>query len=327
MGKGLKAALKSQQSRLKAKEKAQRAAYTAELKNRKPPTDQPLNLKSKTKGKDKTPSKVLPNRRPTIPFRNTDKILLVGEGNFSFAHALVAHPPPVSGFEDLPPGNVTATAYDGEEECYEKYPDAKEIVRVLRERGVEVLFGIDATKLEKILGLKGRKWDRVVWNFPHVGKGITDQDQNILSNQVLILDFLRSAAKMLKTGSTPIVMEPRKKKTAEDEDEEGEPPDTEGLPSPAQDTADAFRGTILITLRNVPPYTLWDVPRLAKKPPRPTSGSKPHNPSYIQLRSFVFHRDIWTGYEHRMTKGDRAHGTGKTGEGGEDRTWEFCLRD
>ena len=28
-----------------------------------------------------------------------------------------------------------------------------------------------------------------------------------------------------------------------------------------------------------------------------------------------------------MTKGERAHGTGTTGEGGEDRTWEFCLRN
>jgi hypothetical protein len=28
-----------------------------------------------------------------------------------------------------------------------------------------------------------------------------------------------------------------------------------------------------------------------------------------------------------MTKGDRACGLGKTGQGGEDRTWEFCLQD
>jgi 25S rRNA (uracil2634-N3)-methyltransferase len=27
-----------------------------------------------------------------------------------------------------------------------------------------------------------------------------------------------------------------------------------------------------------------------------------------------------------MTKGERAHGEGKTGEGGEDRTWEFFLK-
>lgn len=28
-----------------------------------------------------------------------------------------------------------------------------------------------------------------------------------------------------------------------------------------------------------------------------------------------------------MTKGERAGGKGTTGVGGEDRTWEFCLKD
>lgn len=168
MGKGLKAALKSQQSRFKAKAKVQQAAHAAELKGKKPSaTNQSLNSKSKGKSKARAPEKLLPNQKPTIPFQVTDKILLVGEGNFSFTRALVVHPP--AGLEHLPPGNITATAYDKEEECYEKYPDAKEIVNVLKERGVEVLFGADATRLEKIPGLKGRKWDRIVWNFPHAG--------------------------------------------------------------------------------------------------------------------------------------------------------------
>ena len=70
-----------------------------------------------------------------------------------------------------------------------------------------------------------------------------------------------------------------------------------------------------------------DLPKLAKNPPPPPSSGQKPNPKYIQLRSFVFSRQIWSGYEHRMTKGERAHGHGKTGEGGEDRTWEFCLRD
>jgi 25S rRNA (uracil2634-N3)-methyltransferase len=70
-----------------------------------------------------------------------------------------------------------------------------------------------------------------------------------------------------------------------------------------------------------------DVPRLAKKPPPPTSASMKPNPIYALRRSFVFDRRIWSGYEHRMTKGERAHGHGKTGEGGEDRTWEFYLAD
>ena len=69
-----------------------------------------------------------------------------------------------------------------------------------------------------------------------------------------------------------------------------------------------------------------DIPRLAKHPPSTTSATSKPNPPYILLRSFKFHRSAWSGYEHRMTKGERAHGEGKTGEGGEDRTWEFCLR-
>ena len=70
-----------------------------------------------------------------------------------------------------------------------------------------------------------------------------------------------------------------------------------------------------------------DIPRLAKKPPAPTSANMKPNPVYTLLRSFTFNRWIWNGYEHRMTKGERARGHGKTGEGGEDRTWEFCLAD
>lgn len=83
------------------------------------------------------------------------------------------------------------------------------------------------------------------------GKGITDQDRNILSNQLLILGFLRSAATFLRAGPAPYVHPTKKKKHMGDEDDEDEPMD-EDLP---QDTA--FRGTILITLRNVTPYTLW----------------------------------------------------------------------
>jgi len=145
----LKATLQSQQVRLKNKQKAIHAAEAAEVKG-------------KRKGKGKAPP-----LRPTIPFTPTDKILLIGEGNFSFAHALVVDPP--SSLEHLPPSNITATAYDSEQECYDKYPDARNSVHTLRERGAEVLFGVDATKLEKCGPLKAKRFDRVVWNFPHAG--------------------------------------------------------------------------------------------------------------------------------------------------------------
>lgn len=163
---------------------------------------------------------------------------------------------------------------------------------------------------------------------------------------------------MLALGPVPSYVTAKKKKKTDEDDEdtadEEEPEDT--MDNPDEEEEHAFfvapeetvqtRGTILITLRNVPPYTLWyycplgqlrlfteatidyrDVPRLAKKPPAPTTGSTPSNPPFTLLRSFEFIRGMWKGYEHRMTKGERAHGTGRTGEGGEDRTWEFCLSD
>ncbi|KAL1676363.1 hypothetical protein EV122DRAFT_292017 [Schizophyllum commune] len=316
-GKGLKSALQAQQSRLQKKQQAEKAAQVAEQRNKAQKRGAGA-IKSKGKGK-------APARRPTIPFRATDTILLIGEGNFSFARALVVDAP--GDLAQLPPSNITATAYDSEEECYAKYPDAEAIVTDLRERGVHVLFGVDATRLDKISGLKNKKWDKIVWNFPHAGKGITDQDRNILSNQTLILGFLRAAGKLLRPGPAPQVHTARKKKkTDDDEEDEAPASEDEDMEGDSSDSS-ATRGTVLITLRNVVPYTLWDVPRLAKTPPPPASSSMPPNPSYTLLRSFTFHRSIWKGYEHRMTKGERAHGTGKTGEGGEDRTWEFYLRD
>ena len=174
-----------------------------------------------------------------------------------------------------------------------------------------------------------------------LGKGITDQDRNILSNQILILGFLRSAAKYLVRGPTPQLQSSRKRNRHSSSD------DDECMDSDSDQAIDGrARGTILITLRNVPPYTEWsvcvslvplmvaltsrlrrrDVPKLAKSPPPPPRSSvNTPNPHYILFRSFVFNRSDWKGYEHRMTKGERAQGEGKTGEGGEDRTWEFYL--
>lgn len=164
-GKNLKAALQSQQSRLKAKQKLSHAAQVTEQKVKKngQKSRAPAGL-AKGKGKAIAP----PPCRITIPFRASDKILLIGEGNFSFARALIQNPP--AQLESLPPANITATAYDTEDECYEKYPGAQEIVVNLKEKGVEVLFGVDGTRLERIPKLKGRRWDRVVWNFPHAGQ-------------------------------------------------------------------------------------------------------------------------------------------------------------
>lgn len=265
MGKGgkkgsLKAALSSQQSRLKKKQEAVQAIQHSERTKNGPPS----------KGKGKAAAVSAPVR-VTVPFSSTDRILLIGEGNFSFARALACSPP--SSLQFLPPSNITATAYDTEEECCSKYPEAAEMISSLREKGVKLLFSVDATRLEKCAPLRGTKYNKIVWNFPHAGKeivnslqpvcsnvisshsgkGIADQDRNILSNQVLLLGFLSSAASFLVTGPVPIVHAPRKRKRGPDDDESGDDDER----SQALVGTRPSRGSLLITLRNVSPYSLW----------------------------------------------------------------------
>jgi 25S rRNA (uracil2634-N3)-methyltransferase len=154
----LKAALQSQQFRFQKQQQSVKAARVAEERAR-------HKVKNKKKFK---PGAGLCRPVITVPFRLTDRILLIGEGNFSFARSLIRDPPPSLCF--LPPQNLTATTLDSEEECFSKYPDAVSIVSELRESGVNVLFKIDATKLDKESALKGAKWDRVCFNFPHAGE-------------------------------------------------------------------------------------------------------------------------------------------------------------
>lgn len=96
------------------------------------------------------------------------------------------------------------------------------------------------------------------------GKGITDQERNILANQLLILGFLRSSADFLTTGPAPSYTASKKKRRPDDDDDgeddvvvEKNANLTDDEESSLTDEATGTRGTILITLRNVVPYTLW----------------------------------------------------------------------
>jgi 25S rRNA (uracil2634-N3)-methyltransferase len=135
---------------------AKRARKSALL----PPADTTSGFKSKGKGKAKVQS-------PTIPFARDDTILLLGEANFSYAISLIQEP------HNHPPHLLCATSYDSEEVCFKKYGDGAGNVKVLRERGVKVGFEVDAGDLDGkggrgVIG-KGRRWSRVIFNFPHVG--------------------------------------------------------------------------------------------------------------------------------------------------------------
>uniref|UniRef100_A0A7S4P2V0 25S rRNA (uridine-N(3))-methyltransferase BMT5-like domain-containing protein n=1 Tax=Guillardia theta TaxID=55529 RepID=A0A7S4P2V0_GUITH len=117
-----------------------------------------------------------------------EQVLVVGDGNFSFSVALL---------ELLQGGSsVTSTCYDSLEVLQNKYDDAQGHVDKLREGGASVLFQIDATRVAELPELDG-PYDSIIFNFPHVGLGIKEQDDNIAANQDLIRKFLDSSSKIL----------------------------------------------------------------------------------------------------------------------------------
>lgn len=67
----------------------------------------------------------------------------------------------------------------------EKYPQAASLIKALEaEPELKLRYGIDATKLEKA-GKEVRKgdFDRIVFNFPHVGGLTKDVNRQVRHNQ------------------------------------------------------------------------------------------------------------------------------------------------
>ncbi|KAF9914096.1 hypothetical protein BX616_008978, partial [Lobosporangium transversale] len=100
------------------------------------------------------------SKLPPPPYNDQDTILLVGEANFSFAKSLA--------LEILNRGDtMTATTLDSFSTMTEKYTEAQENVKELEEAGATVLFEVDATKLDKIKSFKGKRFSKIIFNFPH----------------------------------------------------------------------------------------------------------------------------------------------------------------
>ena len=119
-GKGLKKALTKHQTA--EHEQKRRTAYEERQqqleKSKGHPKQKPKPATSKQKSK--------PSYQP---YHNGQRILLVGEGNFSFALAFAKKFPNSA-------KNSIATAYDTEEEAKRKYSDCEENVKQVRQRNI-----------------------------------------------------------------------------------------------------------------------------------------------------------------------------------------------
>ncbi|KAI9851633.1 MAG: hypothetical protein M1830_006886, partial [Pleopsidium flavum] len=94
---------------------------------------------------------------------------------------------------------------------------ARENIAYIEEQGQRVLYGVDAKKLGVAGGGGGggggrevtRKgeggWERVVWNFPHVGGLTRDVNRQVRYNQELLVAFFKAAVPLLAPGGTIVV--------------------------------------------------------------------------------------------------------------------------
>jgi len=200
-------------------------------------------------------------QKDVIPFTEEDSILLIGEGNFSFARSVAELLPSIT-------YKMIATCYDNEIELKEKYNDATENIKAIEDLGGKVLYHIDATKLASLKHFKGKRFDKIVFNFPHVGAGIKDQDRNVLTNQKLLQSFFDNAAELL---TSRILYD------------------------------DMNDGEILVTLKSGNPYDLWDIKKLAK------STGKLITKTSFQFNPYLYpgyHHRRTIGFEEGISKSE-----------------------
>ncbi|KAG9253875.1 uncharacterized protein F5Z01DRAFT_132886 [Emericellopsis atlantica] len=242
----------------------------------------------------KKPHQQKHHEKPTIPFSKTDRILLLGEGDLSFAASLVKHHNCT---------NVLATVYEkSEEEVLEKYPHAKENIDAITTAPApasddeddlpsdfdpedypsdfeapekkqpwlnKILYNIDSTKPLPSVVARPAKPNRVFFNFPHVGGLSTDVNRQVRNNQHLLVETFKRV-----------------------------------LPILAPD------GKIIVTLFEGEPYTLWNIRDLGR-----------HCGLQVE-RSFAFQAEAYPGYKHARTCGVIKNRKGEEGGGwkGEQRS-------
>ncbi|XP_050777979.1 ferredoxin-fold anticodon-binding domain-containing protein 1-like isoform X4 [Gopherus flavomarginatus] len=115
--------------------------------------------------------------------RPTRRLLLVGEGNFSFSASLCD----ASNRETC----IIATCYESEERV-SRQALAKTNIQHLRGKGVEVGFCVDCTKLKDYFLPAKRNFDCIYFNFPHYGR-----KAGVTKNRELLMKFFCSCADVL----------------------------------------------------------------------------------------------------------------------------------
>ncbi|KAF7139830.1 hypothetical protein RHSIM_Rhsim06G0233500 [Rhododendron simsii] len=136
-------------------------------------------------------------------YSNFQKILLVGEGDFSFSASLAV----AFGFAH----NIIATSLNTTETSVghldysgylsRNYGSAMSNIQSLRSRGAKVMHDVDATQMAGQILFQGLTFDRIVFNFPLSGFFPDDsRESNLRRERKLIRLFIANAIEMIAEG-------------------------------------------------------------------------------------------------------------------------------
>ncbi|KAM7250694.1 hypothetical protein ACFE04_022577 [Oxalis oulophora] len=142
-------------------------------------------LELKAKAKEKQRDKRLEY------YSSKHNILLVGEGDFSFSMSLAR------AFRSA--FNITATCYDYHDDLVMMYAYAKNNLKNLRRLDATLVYGVDASSMIYHRRLKLKKFDRIIFNFPHAGFDLKeDEDEQIEAHKEVVNGFFKNARYMLR---------------------------------------------------------------------------------------------------------------------------------
>ncbi|KAL3851095.1 hypothetical protein ACJIZ3_012977 [Penstemon smallii] len=118
-------------------------------------------------------------------YSSCHRILLVGEGDFSFSTCLAT--------AFVWASNMIATSFDSQDFLMKNYRNALSNIAELKNRNCNIMHEIDATTMATHYFLGNMKFDRIIFNFPYAGfyKNLSPLHRQLVSM------FMKNAKEMI----------------------------------------------------------------------------------------------------------------------------------
>lgn len=125
------------------------------------------------------------------------RLLCVGDGDLTLSLALARA---YGTNTDIDLELVASTLLSSKEELVATYSNSEQVLTELKERGVQVLFGVDATNLHTTMNddISNIKWDAILFHHPHLGGSLENEQDHANRHFALLAHYFASAKSVLK---------------------------------------------------------------------------------------------------------------------------------